>query len=74
MFWERKEKIISGTFGTISTPPVPAKPDFIKAFELLKDAEKWDSLDSDERSVCADYLSILKRHIENMIEVRSKNS
>ena len=74
MFWERKEKIISGTFGPILTPPVPAKQDFVKALELLKDAEKWDSLDSDGRSVCADYLSILKRHIDNMIEIRSRNS
>lgn len=63
MFWNREKKVVSSIGGLpLELPPIPPKKKFETMFEILRDAEKYDS--EGEKEVSDRTLAGLCEYIE----------
>lgn len=62
MFWKREKEVVSGSLGPLLIPPIPAKKEFKTMLEILRDAEKYDTVNDIE--VRNALLTTLCEHIE----------
>lgn len=67
MFWKRKEKIEVGSLGPIYTTQNPTKKEFENMLEILREAEKFDSIG--EYYLAEEQLQVLKRYIDKYAEL-----